>query len=203
MLILVSRSPRRRELLASAGIPFRAIAPQADEPDLAPRCKSAGARLRYPDLVRRTALAKAQSVAGCAEGLLLGADTIVVCRGEVLGKPADPEDARRMIESLSGRWHRVYTGLALVSGGRRLLGSECTKVRFRALSKSQIEWYVGTGEPMDKAGAYAIQGRGAALISAVEGCYTNVIGLPLPKLMNMLAAFELGARARNRSRGAC
>ncbi len=138
------------------------------------------------------------------DGLLLGADTIVTCDGAILGKPTGPADARRMLQRLSGRWHRVYTGLALVSGARHLLGNECTKVRFRALSNKEVDCYIRTGEPMDKAGGYAIQGRGAALISCVQGCYTNVIGLPLPKLMEMLAAFKRGARGSRRSpRGAC
>jgi len=204
MLMLVSRSPRRRELLESAGIAFRVIAPEVAESGPAEAPTSPRTRIRYADVVRRAALAKAQSVAGPVSGLLLGADTIVVCDGSILGKPADPADARRMLEQLSGRWHRVYTGLALVCGARHMVGYECTKVCFRPLSKGELDWYIGTGEPMDKAGAYAIQGRGAVLVRAVRGCYTNVIGLPLPKLMEMLAAFKRGARTSRRSRrGAC
>ena len=201
MLILVSQSPRRRELLESAGIAFRAIAPEADEP--APAAAAEG-RVRYADLVRRAALAKAKSAARRASGLLLAADTIVVCDGRVLGKPTGPADARRTLRRLSGRWHWVYTGLALLCESRYTLGYERTKVCFRALSKNEIDWYVGTGEPMDKAGAYAIQGRGAAFVRAIRGCYTNVIGLPLPKLMEMLSEFKRGARTcRGARRGAC
>jgi septum formation protein len=191
-------------LLESAGIAFRVIAPEGQEPAVVAQAAGPGIRVRYADLVRRAALAKAKSAAGRASGLLLGADTIVVCDGQVLGKPTGPADARRTLRRLSGRWHSVYTGLALLSEGRYMLGYERTKVCFRALSKNEIGWYVGTGEPMDKAGAYAIQGRGAACVRAIRGCYTNVIGLPLPKLMEMLADFKRGARTRcGARRGAC
>lgn len=204
MLTLVSESPRRRELLESAGIAFRVVAPEGEEPAAVAQAAGPDIRIRYADLVRRAALAKAESAANRAGGLLLGADTIVVCNGEVLGKPTGPADARRTLRRLSGRWHWVYTGLALLSEGRYMLGYERTKVCFRALSKNEIDWYVGTGEPMDKAGAYAIQGRGAAFVRAIRGCYTNVIGLPLPKLMEMLAEFRRGARTcRGARRGAC
>jgi len=167
MLILASQSPRRRELLRAAGIAFRVVVPDVEED------WSGAARGRYADLVRRAALAKASEVAGRERGLVLGADTVVVCEGEILGKPADEGDARRMLRKLSGRRHGVYT-----------------EVAFRELSKKQIDWYVSTGEPMDKAGSYAIQGTGAALVRAVRGCYTNVIGLPLPKVLDLLGEFE-------------
>ena len=184
MLILASQSPRRRELLRAAGIAFRVVVPDVEEG------WSSAARGRYADLVRRAALAKASEVAGRERGLVLGADTVVVCEGEILGKPADEGDARRMLRKLSGRRHGVYTGVALVKGSRRLVGYERTEVAFRELSKKQIDWYVSTGEPMDKAGSYAIQGTGAALVRAVRGCYTNVIGLPLPKVFDLLGEFE-------------
>jgi septum formation protein len=190
MLILASQSPRRRELLRAAGIAFRVVVPDVEE------SWGAAPRGRYADLARRAALAKASEVAGRERGMVLGADTIVVCEGEILGKPADEGDARRMLRKLSGRRHRVYTGVALVDGSRRVVGYERTEVAFRALSKKQIDWYVSTGEPMDKAGSYAIQGTGAALVRAVRGCYTNVIGLPLPKVLDLLAEFE-------RQTGAC
>jgi len=184
MVILASQSPRRRELLRAAGIAFRVVVPHVEERWItAPRG-------RYADLVRRAALAKASAVAGRERGLVLAADTIVVCEGEILGKPADEAEARRMLRKLSGRRHRVYTGVALVKGSRRVVGYERTEVVFRELSKKQIDWYVSTGEPMDKAGSYAIQGTGAALIRAVRGCYTNVIGLPLPTVLDMLAEFQ-------------
>jgi len=184
MLILASQSPRRRELLRAARIAFRVVVPDVEED------WSGAARGRYADLVRRAALAKASEVAGRERGLVLGADTVVVCEGEILGKPADEGDARRMLRKLSGRRHGVYTGVALVKGSRRLVGYERTEVAFRELSKKQIDWYVSTGEPMDKAGSYAIQGTGAALVRAVRGCYTNVIGLPLPKVFDLLGEFE-------------
>jgi septum formation protein len=189
MLILASASPRRRELLRAAGIRHRIIPHAAAEPG------ATGQGLRYSALVQRAALAKAQSVARAEGGLVLGADTLVVCRGLVLGKPADEQDARRMLQWLSGRWHHVYTGLALVEGGRRMTAYERTEVAFRKLSNREIDAYVGTGEPAGKAGAYAIQGRGAALVREIRGCYTNVVGLPLPKLMEMLAAFGTEAAA--------
>lgn len=184
MVILASQSPRRRELLRAAGIAFRVVVPHVEERRITAQ------RGRYADLVRRAALAKASAVAGRERGLVLAADTIVVCEGEILGKPADEAEARRMLRKLSGRRHRVYTGVALVKGSRRVVGYERTEVVFRELSKKQIDWYVSTGEPMDKAGSYAIQGTGAALIRAVRGCYTNVIGLPLPTVLDMLAEFQ-------------
>jgi len=189
MLILASQSPRRRELLRAAGIAFRVVVPDVEE------SRGAAPRGRYADLVRRTALAKASAVAGREQGLVLAADTIVVCEGEILGKPADEGEARRMLRKLSGRRHRVYTGVALVKGARQAVDYERTEVVFRELSKKQIDWYVSTGEPMDKAGSYAIQGTGAALVRAVRGCYTNVIGLPLPKVLDLLAEFEREAGA--------
>ena len=103
-----------------------------------------------------------------------------------------------MLHKFSGRSHRVYTGVALLQGTRRRLDYECTEVAFRRLSKEEIDRYVGTGEPMDKAGSYAIQGEGAALIRSIRGCYTNVIGLPLPKVLEMLKEFELGATGAHR-----
>jgi septum formation protein len=194
MLILGSRSPRRQDLLQAAGIEFRVVVPEVQaEPPQARRGRPA-------DLVRRAALAKAECVARRERGIVLGADTIVVCDGEVMGKPRDPDHARQMLARLSGRWHSVYTGLALVRGARRLIGWERTKVAFLPLSNTHIAWYVSTGEPMDKAGAYAIQGEGAALIRAIRGCYTNVVGLPLPKLVEMLGRFETPAAPSNAAR---
>lgn len=184
-LVLASRSPRREELLRAAGIAFRVVVPGPKVEEAA----SGTARSGYARLAQRAALAKARWVAAREPGLVLGADTIVVCQGQVLGKPADPEEARRMLAQLSGRWHAVYTGIALVRGQLAHTGWERTEVAFRPLSKAEIERYVRTGEPLDKAGGYAIQGEGAALVRAVRGCYTNVIGLPVPKLLAMLAAF--------------
>jgi septum formation protein len=184
VLILASQSPRRQALLRAAGIEFRVVVPGVGEdmPHIRPG--------RHADLARAAALAKACAVAARETGLILAADTIVVCQGRVLGKPADEEDARRMLGFLGGRQHHVYTGVALVEGPRRLVDYERTEVAFRRLSKREIDWYVSTGEPMDKAGSYAIQGEGAALIRSVRGCYTNVIGLPLPKVLRLLRRFS-------------
>ena len=194
MLVLASRSPRRRELLQAAGILFRIVPPSREDTGIA----QTG---RYADLVRRVALAKAREVSARERGLVLGADTIVVCEGEVMGKPAKADEAKRMLRKLSGRWHRVYTGVALVQGNRTLVDYERTEVAFRILSKQQIDWYVATGEPMGKAGSYAIQGEGAALVRAIRGCYTNVIGLPLPKALGMLADFAELEKSAGRPRG--
>jgi septum formation protein len=191
-LILASRSPRRQQLLRAAGIRFRVIVPDVQEP--------APMRRRHADSVRAAALAKAVAASERARGLILAADTIVVCGGEVIGKPGTVDGARRALRRLSGGWHFVYTGVALLEGERRLVGYERTEVAFRALSNQEIERYVATGEPMDKAGSYAIQGEGAALIRAIRGCYTNVIGLPLPMVLRMLAEFQNGGEAGARPR---
>jgi septum formation protein len=192
MLVLASQSPRRQELLRAAAIDFRVVVPSI--PELMPRY----ARRRYADLVQRAALAKAQAVAARAQGIILAADTIVVCSGEILGKPRTERDARRMLFFNDTATTEIYTGVALLDEQRRLLGYERTEVALRRLSKNEIDSYVRTGEPMDKAGSYAIQGQGAALIRSVRGCYTNVIGLPLPKVLAMLQ--ELG-HLPNRSQG--
>lgn len=191
-LILASRSPRRQELLRAAGIEFRVVVPEVQEPPLV--------RRRYAQSARAAALLKAVAVSQTATGLVLAADTIVVCEGRVLGKPSGADDARRALLGLSGRWHSVYTGVALVEGERRLVDYERTEVAFRSLSNEEIDRYITTGEPMDKAGSYAIQGGGAALIRAIRGCYTNVIGLPLPKVLRMLVAFKRGGKGAPRPR---
>lgn len=183
MLILASQSPRREELLRATGLWFRVVAP--DNGDTPPFCARS-----LPALVKRTALRKALSVAENASGVVIGADTVVVCEGRILGKPASAAAARGMLRFLSGKRHRVYTGLALVFGSERRLGYERTDVTFRDLAETDIRRYVASGEPLDKAGAYAIQGVGAFLVKRVDGCYTNVIGLPLPKLLEMLAEFD-------------
>jgi len=183
MLILASRSPRRQALLRAAGIDFRVVMP--DMLDEIPAMPGA----RYGYIARRVALTKALDVAKRADGIILAADTIVVCGYEIMGKPRDEDDARRTLKKLSDCWHSVYTGVALVLDDRRLLGHERTEVAFRRLSNKEIEAYIATGESMDKAGSYAIQGDGAAFVRAIRGCYTNVIGLPLPKVLSMLAEF--------------
>jgi septum formation protein len=143
--------------------------------------------------VRRIALAKARETAGRhAAGLVIGADTVVVVDGDILGKPSSYEDAVRMLSMLSGRPHKVITGLALVDAatGRSAVGFEVTEVRLRELTKAEIEAYAATGEPMDKAGAYGIQGRAALFVEGVTGCFFNVVGLPLARLDRMLKDFK-------------
>lgn len=174
-LILASRSPRRAEILSAVSWPFEAQAANIDET----RTESEDA-VSY---VKRLAKMKAEAVANQhSAGLVLGADTIVVVEGAILGQPRDAEDARRMLELLSGKWHEVITGVALMrlsEPKRSVVAYEQTRVRFAGLSAAEIDWYVATGEPRDKAGAYAIQGRAALFIEEIEGDYFNIVGLPV------------------------
>ncbi|HEV2705318.1 MAG TPA: Maf family protein [Pyrinomonadaceae bacterium] len=173
-LVLASASPRRAEILGAVGWPFEASAASIDE-----TLRDGEEAEAY---VRRLAREKAGAVAATRLfGLVLGADTVVVAEGRVLGKPRDEEDARRMLRLLGGRWHEVLTGVALVraESGRAAVGCERTRVLFGALSEEEIEAYVATGEPSDKAGAYAVQGRAALFIERIEGDYWNVVGLPV------------------------
>ena len=182
-VILASASPRRRELLALIFQDFRVIPSEFDEslvpPDLGPA-----------DHVLYSALMKARDVAEThRDSLVIGADTIVVVDGTVLGKPANRADAIRMLDMLSGRTHEVYTGVALIRDGVECTGAECTEVDFADLGDEIIVRYVDTGEPLDKAGGYAIQGKGVVLIESIRGCYPNVVGLPLSMLSNLLKEF--------------
>jgi septum formation protein len=170
MLILASSSPRRAELLRAAGIDFTVRAAGVDEA-IRPN-ESPG------DYVVRLSREKARAVARGHE-LTLGADTTVVINGEIMGKPADAEEAGRMLRALSGQWHQVLTGVTLARADRILSAVSSTRVKFAELSDAEIEWYISTGEPMDKAGAYAIQGRASLFIEGVEGSYSNVVGLPM------------------------
>jgi septum formation protein len=174
-LLLASGSPRRAEILRAVGWPFEALATHIDE-TLTPGENAETA-------VERLALEKAEAAAKReASALVLGADTAVVVDSEILGKPRDDEDARRMLRVLSGKWHDVLTGVALLrsgNDGRRAISHERTRVRFCRLSDAEIDWYVRSGEPADKAGAYAIQGRGALFIEEIRGDYWNVVGLPV------------------------
>lgn len=182
-LLLASSSPRRAEILRAVNWPFHALATNIDE-TLAPG-ESAS------QLVERLALGKAEAAAKQhPSALILGADTTVVVDSEILGKPADERDARRMLRLLSGKWHDVLTGVALVragNGGSRTVAHERTRVRFAAMSNAEIDWYVQSGEPMDKAGAYAVQGRAALFIEEIRGEYWNVVGLPI-RLVYKLAS---------------
>lgn len=179
-LILASGSPRRAALLDLIGIPFQTILSDVQE-DLGP--------LDPAEHVLRISQEKALDVARkLKQGLVLGADTIVAIDGQILGKPRHTEEAACMLRRLAGQAHNVFTGLTLidVSQNRRLSDFVVTLVKMRSFSQEEIDWYVATGEPMDKAGAYGIQGKGAVLIERIEGCFYNVVGLPLAKLVQML-----------------
>lgn len=180
-IILASESPRRASLLANLGLRFETLQPCIREElqeGLPPRLLAEG-----------LARAKAGSVEGQVEtGLIIAADTVVVLGDRILGKPCDQAEAMEMLASLSGRKHQVVTGVCLSDRdtGKVWLDSEVTDVYFRTLNQAEIEAYVETGEPADKAGAYGIQGKGALLVERIEGCFYNVVGLPLPKLYLML-----------------
>lgn len=180
-LWLASKSLRRGEILRAVGWEFEAVAANVDET----RTASEDA-ISY---VKRLATTKAEAVARkFPGGLVLGADTVVVIGEEILGQPRDDGDARRMLRLLSGRWHMVLTGVALVRFGnppRVLVEHATTRVRFYEMSADEIDWYVSTGEPRDKAGAYAIQGRGALFIEGIQGDYFNVVGLPVRLIYEM------------------
>ena len=185
-LLLASTSPQRRAILEELGVPFEVVAPRYEERDddgLAPS-----------ELVRAHAAGKARSVAGEAAGrVVLGVDTAVVVDGRVLGKPADGREAGEMLALLSGRAHVVVSGLCLLGAGWEAVEHEETRVEFRRLSPEEIDAYVATGEWEGRAGGYAIQSRGAALVERVEGDYLNVVGLPAALLARLLAERFPGA----------
>jgi septum formation protein len=175
MLILASQSPRRRELLERAGIPFRVSVAGV------PEYPATGESGR--DYVRRLSREKAFAVEG---ELVLGADTVVVVDGDILEKPTDSDDARRMLERLSGRPHEVFTGVCLRSGARMEQEVCETQVYFSDLTAAEIDAYIASGEPMDKAGAYGIQGLASKFVHRIEGDYLNVVGLPVALVYSML-----------------
>jgi len=190
-MTLASASPRRHALLRALRIEFRIIPSLADEAGPLPDdgCRRAEA----------LALRKAAEVAArVGDGLVLGADTIVECDGRLLGKPRDRDEARRFLRLLSGRSHLVTTALALVEagGGRTVTGQEVTEVCVRPLMAEEIDAYVGTDEPLDKAGGYAIQGAGGAFIGGIKGSFTNVVGLPLGRLRALLLRFGIDPLSR-------
>ena len=171
MFILASGSPRRRELLQQIGALFRVEVSEAEELSQAES---------PAELVRLNAAAKAKAVAREHPGeAVLGADTVVALEGKIYGKPRDAAEARSMLASLSGRRHEVLTGIAWVSGGQTFSEAVSTQVQFGELTAEEISRYVATGEPLDKAGAYALQGGAAVFIEGIEGSYSNVVGLPL------------------------
>ena len=182
-LVLASASPRRADLLRAAGIPFDVFPVDIDE------------RFRQgekpEDAVARLAEAKANTAAAShPDTVVLGADTTVVIRGEALAKPANADDAVRMLRLLSGRTHEVLTGVCVCFGSRRLMHVEPTRVRMAYMSDAEIAWYVSTGEPFDKAGGYAVQGIASRFIEGIDGSYSNVVGLPISSVYELLK--ELG-----------
>jgi len=178
-IILASKSPRRAEILRAVGWDFETRPANIDET----RGDSEDA-ITY---VKRLAREKAETIAGVdPQNLVLGADTVVVVDGEIMGQPGDDPKAQWMLKTLSGKWHEVLTGVALLRGEQAIVDHECTRVRFADLSEEEIEWYVSTGEPHDKAGAYAIQGLGGVFIEEIEGDYFNIVGLPVRLVYEML-----------------
>jgi len=181
-LILASSSPRRAEILANAGLPFSVLSSAVDESPYPGEAPAA--------LVQRLANAKADLVTARAVGpaIILAADTVVVLDDKILGKPSSPEAARHMLQQLSGRTHSVLTGVALVRlpDGERRQFIESTLVHFRPITDEELSAYLATKEPYDKAGAYAIQGQAGRYIPRIEGCYFNVVGLPLSRVLTEL-----------------
>lgn len=181
-LVLASQSPRRADILRAQGLRFTIAPAEVDEsalPDEAPGPH-----------VERLALEKARAIAAIDRTCVaLGCDTVVVIDGEILGKPRDAAHARAMLARLAGREHVVFSAVALASGERAVVGHETTRVRFRALREDEIAAYVASGEPMDKAGAYGIQGQGAMIVAGIDGCYFNVMGLPLQTLRRLWTDF--------------
>jgi septum formation protein len=186
-LLLASTSPQRRAILEQLGIPFEVVAPEYEEHD-PPEADAV-------ELVREHARGKARSVAhlGGPHRPVLGVDTAVTIDGAILGKPADPTEAERMLERLAGRTHTVVSGLCLLTAGWEAVEHEATAVTFRALTPRDLARNLGAGEWEGRAGAYAIQGRGAALVERIEGDYLNVVGLPGALLVRLLAERFPGA----------
>ena len=181
-LVLASGSPRRVALLRQVGAEFTVVDPGPD------RAWPGAAEPRHG--VRALALDKAVKVAAQRpQSVVIGADTVVVLRGVRLGKPADRAEAVSMLRRLHGRTHEVWTGLAVVKGTERRTAAECTRVQFVRLGEPEIEAYVKSGEPLDKAGGYGIQGIAAQFVRTIEGDYSNVVGLPLPRLRQILSEF--------------
>jgi septum formation protein len=191
-LILASQSPRRRYLLEQAGLTFSVIPSTFDEDSV---------EVTDPEAyVKILAQFKAKEVADqYPASWVIGADTVVTIGNSILGKPSNPEDARKMLAQLSGQSHDVYTGYAIVRKERGVNIREvvCTKVQFKDLNAAEIDWYIRTGEPFDKAGAYAIQGMGTFLVRRINGSYTNVVGLPVCEVIEDL--LKLGVVAMDRS----
>jgi septum formation protein len=181
-LVLASASPRRAELLRAAGIEFLVRAADLDETQKPGETPS--------NYVLRLSCEKAQAVAQPGE-LVLGADTTVVVGDEIAGKPVDAVDARRMLRLLSGDWHEVLTGVSLVKDAQICFELAVTRVKFAPLSAAEIDWYIATHEPFDKAGGYGIQGFASRFVEQIEGNYANVVGLPVQTVYRLLCQFGL------------
>ncbi|MGD8188816.1 Maf family protein [Brevibacillus ginsengisoli] len=185
-LVLASSSPRRRELLSTLGLSFSIAVSDVDE--------TTPSNYTPTEIVESLAVRKAEKIAGeMTNALVLGSDTIVVLETQVLGKPKDEADAFRMLTMLQGREHTVYSGVAIVDAktNRQEVSSSSTKVKIRPLLPEEIEAYIKTGEPMDKAGSYAIQGIGATIVEGIEGDYFTVVGLPLLLTAQLLKRFDV------------
>jgi septum formation protein len=186
-LILASTSLRRAEILTAVAWPFQVVGSGVDETRLQSEPPAS--------YVTRLAMEKAHAVASrISAGLVLGADTTVVTSGELLGQPQNAQDARRMLRLLSGQWHEVLTGVALVRAGPQnssIVDHERTRVRFGDLSEAEIDWYVSTGEPMGKAGAYAVQGKAALFIEEIQGDYFNIVGLPIRLVYELVRKMQV------------
>lgn len=187
-IILASQSPRRRELLTQIGLKFEVIPSTVEEVITS---------TNSVEVVQELAQQKARDVAEVAGRemakdslLVIGADTIVVYEGKILGKPGDKEDAVRMLTMLQGKEHSVYTGVALLSGEQEIIFAEETRVQMCPMTPEEIAWYVNTGEPMDKAGAYGIQGLCARFVRQIQGDYNNVVGLPVGRIYQELKKEE-------------
>lgn len=176
-IVLASASPRRSELLRAAGIEFTIRVADVDESLLLNELP--------PDYVARLSRTKACAVAQAGE-IVLGADTTVVIGDEIAGKPVNIDDAKRMLKMLSGHWHEVLTGVSLVRNDEIQTEVATTRVKFTTMSEAEMDWYASSGEPDDKAGAYAIQGLAARFIERIEGSYSNVVGLPIEMVYRML-----------------
>jgi septum formation protein len=180
-LILASKSPRRRYLLQQAGLKFEVIPSSIDESSIT--------RTEPVEYVRALSLAKANDIAEhYPDSWVIGADTIVIIENVILGKPNGKASARSMLQKLSGHTHQVYTGFTVIhrTRERQISHTVCTDVTFKALSNDEIEWYIHSDEPFDKAGAYAIQGLGTFLVRSINGSYTNVVGLPVCEIIEIL-----------------
>lgn len=186
-IVLASASPRRQEILKNIGLDFYVAVPDVDESGVA-YGGDAGLYVQELALLKAAAAAKKLDIKRNKDTLIISADTIVISDGEILGKPKDEADAKRMLESLSGRTHNVMTGICIfrMSDGFSVCDAVKTDVVFKKLSESLIERYIASKEPMDKAGSYGIQGKGAVLVERIDGDYFNVVGLPVSRLSDIL-----------------